>query len=384
MTMTAHIDSTSAHDQTATLYVGMELSASAWKVAARSASSTIRTCQVPAGDLEGLATKLSAAARKLGLGGNVRTILCQEAGRDGFWIHRALEEAGCESLVVDSSSIEVNRRARRAKTDRLDAKKLVEMLIRHDRGEHVWSVLRVPTPEEEDARGLHRERKTLQKELFRERNRVRSLLVRFGIRPKKVSSSLRVEALRDWRGEPLPQHAKTQLQHMLDRMKLLEKQLQDVGMEQKERLKTNTETGAQKANVLKQLKGIGDTSAEVLAYEFFWRTFDNRRQVGSAAGLTGTPYQSGGSNRDQGISKAGSPRIRALMVELAWFWLRFQPESESSQWFERKWGNGSGRSRRVGIVALARRLLVELWRYVELGVVPNGAVFKGEKTAMAA
>jgi len=362
------------------LFVSLELSTSKWKAAVSDGRRAAKVFTCEAGDIGGLLSKARKLAAKMGLEATCPILMCQEAGRDGFWLHRQLCKEGVTSLVVDSSSIEVSRRLRHTKTDRLDALKLVQMLIRHDRGEKVWSVVRPPSVEQEDLRILHRERATLTKELQREANRIRSSLATHGIKGATISERLPVDALRDWAGNPLPTHEAARLKRELERFKVLKAQLRDVEQQQQQMLNAEGDGAAgssiEKAKMLMNLKGIGRHGSWLLAFEFFWRTFHNGREVGSAAGLTGSPYLSGNGGHDQGISKAGNPRIRGLAVELAWMWLRYQPQSALSQWFQRKWGNGTSRSRRVGIVALARRLLISLWRYVDQGIVPEGVVMK--------
>jgi len=379
MTLTAQQQAISIPDAEK-LFVSLELSVSKWKAAISDGKRPAKIVTVEAGDIGGLLGKARKLAEKMGLGPTCPILVCQEAGRDGFWIHRQLCAEGVTSLVVDSSSIEVSRRMRRTKTDRLDALKLVQMLIRHDRGEKVWSVLRPPSVEQEDLRVLHRERATLVQEIQREANRIRSCLARHGINGLTMSERLPVDALRDWAGNPLPSYATAMLKRNLARYKVLKAQLRDVEQQQQQMLKTEGDgaetSSVAKAKMLMNLKGIGRHGSWLLAFEFFWRTFRNGREVGSAAGLTGSPYLSGNGGHDQGISKAGNPRIRGLAVELAWMWLRYQPQSALSQWFQRKWGNGTSRSRRVGIVALSRRLLIALWRYVDQGLVPEGASLK--------
>jgi transposase len=363
------------------------LSATSWKAALSDGRrQSPRVMTVKAGDIDGLVGVIEGARRKFGLPETCRKVVCQEAGRDGFWLHRRLEAAGMASLVVDSSSIEVNRRARRAKTDRLDVLKLVQMLMRHEQGEKVWSVVRVPTEEQEDARVVHREREMLLKECQRESNRIRSALAVHGLRVGSGSvENVAIDALRDAKGGQLPPNIRAKLRRDQERLKQLRRQLGAVEEVQEEALRNTlsvntpgvkSDESIEKARMLMNLKGIGQNGAWILAFEFFWRSFLNRKEVGGAAGITGTPYLSGAGGHDQGISKAGSPRIRALAVELSWLWLRYQRDSALSKWFQRKWGHGNSRSRRVGIVALARRLLIALWRYVETGVVPEGAVLK--------
>lgn len=364
------------------LYAALELSRRTWKVACSDGTRAGRVVTIDAGDMAALAKTFKVARERFGLPDGCRVLACQEAGRDGFWIHRHLGQAGVDTIVVDPASIEVNRRFRRAKTDRLDALKLLQMLVRHKRGERVWSVLRVPTPEQEDARRRHRERKTLLTEITRESNRIGSALALFGVSLKSFRG-LEIEKLSAWDGEPLPMNVRSELERALERLRLAQRQLRELETRRRKELKEarieRNRSGSipacmHKVIALMALRGIGEQGAQTLVHEFFWRQFNNRRELGSAAGLTGTPYQSGSSGRDQGISKAGNPRIRALMVELAWLWLRFQPKSELSLWFQRRWAVGASRQRRVGIVALARRLLIDLWRYVEQGIVPEGAL----------
>lgn len=365
------------------LFSALELSASSWKVAfSDGRTQSPRVLTVAAGNLEALQGVIATTLKKFRLPAKSQVLICQEAGRDGFWLHRLLTDAGMTSIVVDSSSIEVNRRARRAKTDRLDALKLLQMLMRHARGEKVWSVVRVPTVEEEDARVIHREREMLIRECQRESNRIRSALAVHGVKAQSTPMErVPLDALLAANGKPLPPNIRSRIQRDQERLAHLKRHLADIEQVQRAALKSESANASEaksidKAKMLMNLKGIGPVGAWLLAFEFLWRTFSNGKEVGGAAGLTGTPFLSGSGGREQGISKAGSPRVRALMVELAWLWLRYQPASALSQWFQRKWGRGSARSRRVGIVALARRLLIALWRYAEQGVVPEGAMLK--------
>jgi transposase len=291
-----------------------------------------------------------------------------------------LEALGIVNRVVDSASIEVNRRHRRTKTDQLDVRKLLEMLVRSERGERgVWRVVRVPSPEEEDRRRLHRELERIKNEDKQHRTRIRSLLKLQGVRPALNPGgrgwSEYVASLR----EVLPERAWSEVVRQSERLVLVKSQRRVLEGEQKEALEqaSSEDEAMQKILALALLRGIGGGSAWQLVMEFFgWRRFKNRRQVAGCAGLDPTPYDSGESRREQGISKAGNKRIRWLMVELAWSWLRYQPGSALSQWFQKRYGGGGKRQRRIGIVALARRLLVALWRYVDSGVVPEGAELK--------
>lgn len=358
------------------LLMAMELSNSDWKLAF-GWQGRMRKVTVAAADTAGLGEAILRARHKFGLGPEVEVVSCYEAGRDGFWIDRMLKGEGVDNVVVDPASIERPRRARPVKTDRLDAEKLLEMLVRWVGGEkRVWRVVRVPGAAEEDARQLHRELERLKKERNEHLSRIRSLLVLHGVRIKSVSAHT-LGAVRDWRGCELPEGLRGDINRELARLELVREQIAEVESIQKEALKVPGNEAQRKAQKLLRLRSVGPVSSWTLSHEFFgWREFDNRRQVGCSAGLTGTPYASGQSSRDQGISKAGNPRVRRVMVELAWSWLRYQPHSELSQWFWRRFGHGTSRMRRVGIVALARKLLVALWKYVEKDELPAGAVLK--------
>lgn len=355
------------------LYMALELSDKSWKVAFSAGGVKVRQHAVDGGDRAGLLRVIEKAKARFGLAATAKVLCCYEAGRDGFWVHRFLTQAGIENRVVDSSSIEVKRRSRRAKTDRLDAGKLLSMLVRDCAGERdVWQVLRVPTREEEDARRTHRELERLKREHTAHVNRIGSLLAVQGLRAKNVGGRGWDERLKA-HCEALGAHEAAELVRESARLKLVKEQMREIEARQRELLHS-----AQGLKILQlaRLSGIGVKSAWMLFYEFFWRRFNNRREVGSCAGLTGTPYQSGESSREQGISKAGNKRVRWLMTELAWSWLRWQPQSELSRWYGRRFGGGGARLRRIGIVALARRLLIAIWRYLEHGVIPAGARLK--------
>jgi transposase len=356
--------------------MALELSAG-WKVAFGAGGTRVRQYGLEGGDRAGLAALIEKAKQRCGLSAQAKVVCCYEAGRDGFWLHRFLTEAGIENKVVDSSSIEVSRRQRRAKTDRLDAAKLLSMLIRHCGGEgNMWQVLRVPTREEEDARRTHRELEALQREHTRHTNRIGALLALHGVRAKNIGGRGWQERLKGY-CHGLGEHEAAELERESARLALVRQQLQQVRAAQRQLLRTAGEAGAGLQILrLARLCGIGLKSAWTLFYEFFWRRFDNRREVASCAGLTGTPYQSGQSSREQGISKAGNKRVRWLMVELAWSWLRYQPQSALSRWYGERFAEGGVRMRRIGIVALARRLLIAIWRYFEHGLVPAAARLK--------
>jgi transposase len=363
------------------LYLSFELGSAEWKLAftvGRGEKPRLRT--LAAGDLRGVEQEIERARQRWGLSKGGRVVSCYEAGRDGFWLHRFLLSLGVENLVVDSSSIEVNRRSRRAKTDRLDAQKLLVMLIRHDLGEEgrVFSVVRVPSVEQEAERQLHRDWEELKKERTLHRNRIQSLLACHGIFLKLGSGFGQcLENLTLWDGSAAPAKLRERLEREWKRLELVESQIRELTQQKKEEVSAASSASVQQIQKLATLKGIGLTSAWVFVCEFFgWREFRNRREVGSLAGLVPMPYQSGSSNREQGISKAGNVRLRTMSIEIAWSWLRWQPESRLSLWFRERYGPGQRRSRRVGIVALARKLLVALWRFLEFGEVPEGAILK--------
>jgi transposase len=363
------------------LYLSFELGRTEWKLAftvGRGEKPRLRT--IGAGDLRAVEQEIERARQRWGVPEGARVVSCYEAGRDGFWLHRFLLSQGVENVVVDSSSIEVNRRSRRAKTDRLDAQKLLMMLIRYDLGEEgrVWSVVRVPSVEQEADRQLHRDWDVLKKERTLHRNRIQSFLACQGIQVKlSADFGDRLESLVLWDGSALPSEVRERLKREWKRLELVESQIAELNKQKKEAVAASSSPSLQKIQELAKLKGIGLTSAWVFVCEFFgWRQFRNRREVGALAGLVPMPYQSGSSDHEQGISKAGNARLRTMAIEIAWSWLRWQPESQLSLWFRERYGPGSRRSRRVGIVALARKLLVALWRFLEFGVLPEGAILK--------
>jgi transposase len=375
MTATHSLNSTAS--VAPVLYVGFELSNGQWKMASTTArGQQARLVTVRARDTDAVLREIARAKARFGLPEGAAVFSCYEAGRDGFWLHRFLHEEGINNVIVDSSSIEVNRRARRAKADSLDAVSLVGLLIRYHEGEEkVWSTVEVPDPADEDQRHVHRELDQLRREQTSHTNRVGGLLAAIGIKtavPELTPGDL--DLLRQWNGEPVPERLKQRLLHELERMELLARQIRALEVEQAEQILDDQTLHVDKVRMLMGLKGVGPATATILTYEFFgWRDFANRRGVGSLAGLTPTPYQSGESNHEQGISKAGNVRVRWIMAELAWSWLHFQPESPLSHWYQRRFGGGTSRMRRTGAVALARKLLIALWRYVEQGEVPEGA-----------
>jgi transposase len=323
-----------------------------------------------------LQQEIARAKERLELAADASVYSCYEAGRDGFWIHRLLERVGIHNLVIDPASVEVNRRQRRAKTDRLDAKKLVMLLMRYYQlgQRNHCKVVRVPSEEDEDARRPDREMERLKKERTQHSNRIRGLLAIHGIQVKNIRRVM-WDRVRNWEGKPLGGELISELKREIQRLELVGQQIQRLEGERDDSLK-NAETKAEKvAAKLSALKGVGPVSAWTLSHEFFaWRNFRNVREVGGLAGLTGTPYDSGQSTREQGISKAGNRRVRRVAIELAWSWVRYQPDSKLSKWFEERFAHGGTRMRKVGIVAVARKLLVALWKYIELDELPAAAV----------
>jgi transposase len=360
------------------LYVAFELGNSTWKLAC-SDGRKVRHVTVTARDLDQVQRALLGDQNHFALAGGCSTVSCYEAGRDGFWLHRYLQGRGIDNVVVDSASLEVDRRLRRAKTDRIDAGKLLRMLIRYHGGEQqLWRVVRVPSREDEDARHLNRELESLKRERTRHRNRIHGILMQQGLRlpnPSKKRFIKDLEVLRTWDGQKLPDGMKARLVRVCQQLRLVEDQISALTKEKREQLKEVDNAKMRQVAQLLRLPGIGPVSSWTFVMEFFgWRRFRNRREVAALAGLTPTPYDSGGRLREQGISKAGNRRIRTLAIEIAWAWLRYQPRSKLSQWFSERFASGGSRMRRIGIVAVARRLLIDLWRFLEYGVVPEGAL----------
>lgn len=361
------------------LYVALELSSTTWRLAISDGSDRVREKAMAAGDEQALVGEVERAKRRFGLDATTQVVSAYEAGRDGFWVHRFVERLGIKNVVVDASSMKVDRKARRAKSDRIDARQILADLVRYYRGEKgVWRVVRVPSEEEQDRRRTHRELERLKKERTQHQARIRSLLATQGISSPKLDPLLKdLDEVRNPNGTRLLAGLKAEIVREKERLDLVRQQIRTIEKEQQERLKDAKSPELKKVEALALLRGIGIDSAWLLVMEFFaWRDFHNRREVAGAAGLGGTPYSSGSSQREQGISKAGNPRVRTRMVELAWLWLRFQPRSQLTRWFKERFAAGGARRRRTGIVALARRLLIELWHLVEHGVVPAGAVLK--------
>ena len=386
--------------QAASLKVSIETGKNKWLLTMSSGGQGRRRTELAAGDLSEFKHQVEKGLRQFKLGEKVKVFCCYEAGRDGFWIYRALTQMGYTVYVVDASSIEVPQQRRRRKTDRIDGEKLLRLLFRHLNGERAFALVRVPHERDEDARRLHRELERLTKERIGHANRIESLLATHGIRLKITPDfAQQLERTRKWDGSALGADLTLELKREYERLSLLQQQLKKLKAERERRLEAAVaqaqakgKPAERKASLdeeqqrqqrryeqvihLSGLKGVGVNSAWKLVFEFFgWREFRNRREVGGLAGLTGTPYNSGESERDQGISKAGNWRIRTLMVELAWLWLRYQPDTKITKWFRDRATKGK-RCKRQAIVAVARQLLVALWRYEQFGEIPEGARLK--------
>jgi transposase len=435
----AHPVATATRPEDITVFAALELSRKSWLIATSSpGEDRVSKRVVAAGDGPGLLALLAklreTAERRLG--GAVRVAVIQEAGLDGFWLHRLLVENGIESHVVDAASRAVDRRKRRRKTDAIDVEGLLRALMAWARGERrVCSMVRPPSPEDEDRRRLCREREALVTERIRHTNRIKGLLAGQGVLdfdPLRPKHRERLEELRTGDGRPLPPCLLAEIRRQLGRLDVVVRDLATVEAERNglvgvrstdrsaPRAAEAVESGgvpeavaipvapeigpavapeeaapgaasemapagasaasetapAEPAALLMRLKGIGPEVAAVLWLEALFRSFGNRRQIAAYAGLAPVPWQSGGIDRDQGIAQAGNPRLRKTMIQLAWLWIRHQPGSAISRWFAERVGTARGRVRRIAIVAVARKLLVALWRYVTQGVVPEGAVLK--------
>jgi transposase len=362
------------------LYLAMELSNSKWKLFF-SNGEKIRSKTISARDLDGLDKEIRGAKQRLKLAEDAPVLSCYEAGRDGFWIHRHLTGLGVDSLVVDAGSIEVDRRMRRAKTDRIDGKTLLRKLISYSAGdEQVWSVVRVPSREEEDLRRVHRELERLKKERGGHRNRIGSLLVLHGVAVVNWRGFLQwLEQVRCFDGQPIPAEIRSELEREYERLQLVEQQIKGIEKRQRDEVSAMETEQMRKVAMLMMLNGIGERSSWVFVMEFFgWRQFSNRSELGAAAGLCPTPYASGAMDRQLGISKGGNHRVRSLAIEIAWCWMRYQPRSKLTRWYQERYAGGGKRMRRIGIVAVARRLLIDLWRFLEHGTIPEGAQYNAE------
>ena len=366
-----------------TIFVTIELSQKTWLVTLHSPDrDRISRHKLEGGDHAGLLALIESirARAALKLGAAPKVVSCYEAGYDGFWLHRLLMAAGITNLVFDPASIAVEQRSRRAKTDRIDGELLLRTLMAHLRGEpRVVRIVRVPSVEQEDARRASRERDRLVKEQTGHTNRLKALLRLVGLAvgyPRRRDWLNWLERQRDRQGQPLSPHLLAEVTREHARLMLVREQLAALEQAQAAQLPPVPAAMAERRDLLQRLKALGPAFARTLTNEAFYKDFRNRRQVGAYFGLTSSPWCSGSIDREQGISKAGNPRARLKAIELAWLWLRHQPESELSRWFRTRTANAGKRAKRVAIVALARKLIVALWRYLTTGLVPAGATMK--------
>ena len=363
------------------IHIALELSVTSWVIAYRlPGSDKIKMHRMSAGATKELLAVVSdlrgKAAARIG-GAEAIVASCFEAGRDGFWLHRLLTAHGVVNHVVEPASILVSRTARRAKTDRLDAQGLLRVLAATFAGDReVCRIVRVPSVAEEDGKRPHREREYLVQERVRIENRIAALLATQGVpkRPSLRNWAAELDALRTGDGRPLPPLLKAELDRLRRRLLLTLDMIREVEAERDRAIEADNSSINETVRTLCQLRGVGDNFAAVLAKEVFYRTFDNRRQIAAYLGLAPTPFQSGGMDRDRRINRAGNGRARKTMVQLAWLWLRYQPNSGLAQWFRERVGILQGRTRRIAIVAMARKLLIAIWRFVTFGVVPEGAI----------
>jgi transposase len=375
MTNTTH-----RHESTASaaLYVAFELSTKEWLLTMSPAPDAKRhRARVRPGDRAALARVLADAKARFGLAAAAPVRSCYEAGRDGFWPARLLTLLGVANLVVDSSSIEVSRRLRQAKTDRLDGEKLLRMLLRYWGGERdVWHVVHVPSRAAEDGRHASRALTTLQAERTRYRNRIHSLLALHGVGRVRIDARFpaRLADVPDWNGEPLPAGVQARLLESWRLLQSVERERQQARRTERQHVRATAAPSA--AQRLARLRGVAARSATILTQELFSRQLRNRRQVGALTGLVSVPFRSGKVRLDQGLARSGLPAVRRIAVEIAWAWLRYQPTSALARWYQARFGTGGAVTRRIGIVALARRVIIALWRYAEHGLVPEGALLK--------
>jgi transposase len=385
MNMTTPIQPTAIRTDPGAIFVSLELSRSTWLVTSLSPGNGARMSKhsIAAGDVNGLFALFFKLRERCQVktGCNYPIITIQEAGLDGFWVHRVLEKEGLESHVVDPASIATSRRRRRAKTDRIDGEALLRTLMAYKRGEpRVCAMVRPPSPKEEDHRRVCRERKTLTAERVAHVNRIKGLLFSQGItnyEPLRKNRRKRLEELRTGDGRALPAHMKAQIGRELDRLELLLEQIRTVEEERDALIAAQAaEEKPSPVKMLLDIKGVGAEFAAILWSEGLFRHFDNRRQVAAYAGLAPTPWQSGSVDREQGVSKAGNPRLRTTLIQMSWLWLRHQPNSALTRWFKERVDRNGGRMKKSTIVALARKILVSLWKYATAGVVIEGASMK--------
>ncbi|HSR52546.1 MAG TPA: IS110 family transposase [Acidobacteriota bacterium] len=370
------------------LYLALELSARRWRLGtAVNLGQRARQVTIPAGDRKALEKELAKAKKRFGLDRGAAVCSCYEAGRDAHWVHRFLQQMQIENLQVNSSSIEVKRQARRAKSDSLDVESLLRLLIRRHMGEHeAFKAVNVPSPQAEDERHLHRHLSDLKREATRLSNRVRGLLATQGACLRGPVGELpeALEGMRSGDGRPLDRFLKARLMGLFNLWEAVQQQIAELASLRRRWLREEASESMSRIKRMMQIKAVGPELSWTLEMEIFsWRRIRNGKQLGSLLGLTPSPYQSGGSSYEQGISKAGNRWVRKIIVEVAWMWVRYQPQSELSRWFERRFAHAGKRARKVGIVAVARKLAILLWRFRETGELPPGVLLKGQAPAAA-
>ena len=362
------------------LLMAMELGRREWKLGfTTGVGQSTRRRTLRADSWRQVADEIAATKARFGLSADTAVVSGYEAGLDGFWVHRYLGSLGVSNLVVDSSSIEVNRRARRAKTDRLDVERLLALLLRYVGGEQsALRVVRVPGEADEHGRQLHRELLALKRDRTRVTNRITGLLATQGVHVSvRADFGDRLEALTLWNGEPVAVALRMRLLREWQKVELFTTQIRALEHARHEAVRHSDEHAVILVRRLRELRGIGDHAAWLFVMELFaWRQLKTRREVAAITGLAPTPYRSGTLDREQGISKAGNAAVRAIAIQIAWMWLLHQPQSQLAQWYEARFAHGGQRARKIGIVAVARRLMIDLWRYLEVGVIPEGAVLK--------
>ena len=382
MKTTTHRDPSraSTSDHPVPLLLAFELGERTWKLGFTTGlGQRPRVRQIPAGAVNRVLDEVRRAKVRLGVPADAPMVSCYEAGRDGFWLHRYLLAHAVTNYVVDSSSIEVPRRARRAKTDKLDLAALLRLLARYEAGDRgAWRVVRVPSVAAEDARHAERSWATVQAERTRVINRLKGVLTTAGVRLRLDASFLaRLATARLWDGTPVPPGLRARLGQSWAQLEFLNEQRRELKAARAAQAPDPTPATGRAVTALQTPVGIGPIGAWVLATEIFgWRQIRNGRELGALVGLVPAPFQSGETSHDLGITRAGNKHVRRVMVQLAWSWLRYQPTSALAQWYQRRFGDGGRRMRRIGIVALARKLLIVLWRSMEDGVIPEGAMVK--------
>jgi transposase len=362
------------------LYLAFDLGSTKWTLGfATSPTQRPRMRTIAAGDLPALRRELGLAKVRLGVSLDTPVRSCYEAGREGFWLHRWLAAEGVSNVVVDSSSIEVNRRFRQAKTDRLDVSRLLGLLLRWAGGEQrAWRVVHVPSVEAEDERQLGREIQTVETDRLRLRNRIRGLLAGHGVRValgREFAEQLATARTGD--GRPVPAGLRARLLNEWAMLQTVEARAAALAEERAAYIAAQQTVVARTAARLMQLRGLAEKSTLLFSAELFGtRTFQNPRQIGALAGFAPVPYRSDQCVQDQGIGKTGRGELRRVAIQIAWGWLRWQPDSALTQWFTRRFAQAGKRARRIGIVAVARKLLIALWRFAVQGVIPDGAALK--------